>query len=77
MRMLNRLLGIHPIEPSKEGDRAAGNAELDNLIRRERQELRQTVQRIESGISIPMTWAGAMKLINEPDRYPLRPENKT
>lgn len=77
MKMLNRLLGIYPVEPSKESDRAAGNAELNNMIERERQQLRQTVQRIESGTNIPMTWAGAMKLINEPDRYPLKPGNKT
>jgi hypothetical protein len=72
--MLHRLLGISHIGPSEEEMRAADNAEIERLIKQERQGLKQTVQRIESGSRIPMTWASAMKLINDPDRYPLTPE---
>jgi len=65
MTMLRRLLGIHHNGSAEDNARAEETAELERLISRERQELRQTMQRIESGTRIPMTWAGAMKLMGD------------
>lgn len=61
MKILRRLLGARIPE---EREPTLKEKVTQQTLMRERQEFRQTVQRLESGVRLMNTWEGAMGMLN-------------
>lgn len=65
MSILQRILGLpQPVDTDLEERAERTKAELIEA----RQEYRQTVQRLESGVRVMQTWNGAMSMLSRGDK---------
>lgn len=64
MSFIRRVLGIDDKSHKEHAQHMAGRArETEQSILAERQEYRQTIQRVESGARVLATWDGAMRMM--------------